>query len=380
MNLKILNEEIEKIKTKLIINGRTTFYIKSNKELLKSLNTKYNNCFKNIQELVYLIQNKNNLENLHIFCSCGNKNKFKSSAIGYANFCSYKCSNASKERLEKRKKYMLEHFGVEYYYQSKEFKKKRKDSFIKRFGTDNPQLLDECKNKKKLTSLRRYGIDNYAKTEESKLKNKITCLKKYGVDSYTKTEECKNKMKKACREKYGVDYFLQSEYCKNKTKETSNKKYGKDYYNQTEEFRQKRYNSLKKHNTFNTSKPEKEIYKLLLLKFPDTIHYYDKDPRYPFECDFYIPQLDLFIEYNGTWLHNKEPFDKNNNKHLKQVENWNKKSQQFNSKGKQKLQYKSAIYVWTQSDPLKLKIAKENKLNYLVFYNIEQFNNWYKNI
>lgn len=380
MNLQELELELPYIKNNLIIKGKKSSYLDVNKQLLNYLNSKYNNCFRNIQELIFILNNECNLQNLHVFCKCGNKNKFLSSVAGYSNYCSYKCSNGSIDRLNKRKQQMLEKYGVEYYYQTEEFKRKRKNSFIKKFGTDNPQSLDEIKNKTIQTSLKKYGVTNYAKTDESKLKNKQTCIKKYGVDSYTKTEECQNKMKSSCLKKYGVSYFLQSNYCKKKKIKTCNKKYRKDYYNQTDEFRKKRYNSLKLHNTFNTSKPEKEIYKFLLLKFPDTIHYYDKDSRYPFECDFYIPSKDLFIEYNGTWMHNKEPFDKNNIKRIKQVENWNQKSFELNSQGKQKLQYKQAIYIWTKSDPLKVRTARENKLNYLVFYNMEQFNNWYKNI
>ena len=30
---------------------------------------------------------------------------------------------------------------------------------------------------------------------------------------------------------------------------------------------------------------------------------------YPFHCDFYIPSLNLYIEYNGSWTHGKHPFD-----------------------------------------------------------------------
>lgn len=32
--------------------------------------------------------------------------------------------------------------------------------------------------------------------------------------------------------------------------------------------------------------------------------------------------LDLYIEYQGTWSHGKEPFDKTNQLHRKQVRDW----------------------------------------------------------
>ena len=34
-----------------------------------------------------------------------------------------------------------------------------------------------------------------------------------------------------------------------------------------------------------------------------------------------------------------------------------------------KKQYKEAIRIWTEYDPLKMKTAKGNKLNYLTIYN-----------
>ena len=44
--------------------------------------------------------------------------------------------------------------------------------------------------------------------------------------------------------------------------------------------------------------------------YPDTIRQY-KDSRYPYNCDFYIPCLDLFIEFQGYWTHGEHPFNPN---------------------------------------------------------------------
>ena len=38
--------------------------------------------------------------------------------------------------------------------------------------------------------------------------------------------------------------------------------------------------------------------------------------------------------------------------------------------------YNQAIYVWTDLDVRKYNIAKQKKLNYLVFYNIKELENW----
>lgn len=128
----------------------------------------------------------------------------------------------------------------------------------------------------------------------------------------------------------------------------------------------------RKNGTFNTSKAEKHILSLLKQKFPCTKYQY-KCEKYPYNCDFYIPELNLFIEYNGMWTHGLEPFDETNINHLKKLSYWLERS--TSSKF-----YTTAIYVWTYLDVRKRLIAQKNTLNYLSFYNLEQFNSWYNSI
>lgn len=49
-------------------------------------------------------------------------------------------------------------------------------------------------------------------------------------------------------------------------------------------------------------------------------------------------------------------------------------------KQKAKDYYKTAINTWTKKDPLKRQIAKDNKLNWIEFFTIEQFLNWFEQI
>lgn len=67
----------------------------------------------------------------------------------------------------------------------------------------------------------------------------------------------------------------------------------------------------------------------------------------------------LYIEYQGTWLHGSEPYNGSNLN-----PEWVKKSNEGSKF------YKNAIEVFTISDPLKRKFAKENNLNFLEI--------WYK--
>lgn len=136
--------------------------------------------------------------------------------------------------------------------------------------------------------------------------------------------------------------------------------------NHTSEVIQKQNNTKRKNKSFNKSKPEDDIYKYLVEEFSeqDVIRNYT-DKRYPFNCDFYIKSLDLFIECNFSWTHGGHWFDENNKADINKLNNWINGNTKY---------YNNAINTWTQRDVKKRKIAKLNNLNYLVFWTPEDFN------
>jgi hypothetical protein len=89
---------------------------------------------------------------------------------------------------------------------------------------------------------------------------------------------------------------------------------------------------------------------------------YNKDERYPFNCDFYIKSQDLFIELNGFWTHNDHWFDKNDKADVEQLGEWESRSGDS---------YVTAIHTWTVRDVLKRAYARKNNLNYVVFWGDE---------
>lgn len=119
----------------------------------------------------------------------------------------------------------------------------------------------------------------------------------------------------------------------------------------------------RENKSFSTSKLEENYYKYLLTIYnkTDIIRQY-KDERYPFNCDFYIKSEDLFIECNYHWSHGSTAFNPNDAECIKRLKVWEEKA-------KTSKYYQSAIDVWTRRDPLKIKCAKENQLNYKVLYN-----------
>ena len=279
---------------------------------------------------------------------------------------------------EKAKKTLKEKYAVEFPLQSKIIKEKMKNTLLHRYNVNHPMYFNDFKEKLKNTNLKRYGVNNtfkrkdikekmiknnlekYGKkyiveTEEFKEKSKQTMLNKYGFEHALQNKDFKEKFKQTSLEKYGVEYPIQSKEIQNKIKQTCLEKYGVEYPIQSKEIQNKMYQTKKERGTFNTSKPEEDIHQFLLDMYPDfTIkRQYSEDKRYPFACDFYIKELDFFIELQGSWTHGKEPYD-----NINIPKNWTEKA-------KTSEYYKNAVKVYTQKDPEKRKAALENNLNYL---------------
>ena len=298
--------------------------------------------------------------------------------------------NKTKESKEKIKQTCLEKYGVEYFWQSDECKEKIKQTCLEKYGVDSPLKSEKIRNKCKQTCLEKYGVDNPAKLEENKEKVKQTCLKKYGTISTTQCKEIRDKIKQSCLEKYGVDNPAKLEENKEKVKQTCLKKYGglapicdpniKNQIKQTclekygvdnygkslkhkinmstimssDEMQEHRYNVMTKNHSFNTSKPEEKLYLYIKEKFPSVKRQYKDKLRYPYNCDFYIPELDYFIELQGYYTHNTHPY--NPNSILDQV-----LVERYKERYGPKCQ---AITIWTIKDPEKRECAKHNHLNF----------------
>ena len=306
--------------------------------------------------------------------------------------------NKTKESKEKIKQTCLEKYGVEYFWQSDECKEKIKQTCLEKYGVDSPLKSKKIRNKGKQTCLEKYGVDNPAKLEENKEKVKQTCLKKYGTISTTQCKEIRDKIKQSCLEKYGVDNPAKLEENKEKVKQTCLKKYGglapicdpniKNQIKQTclekygvdnygkslkhkinmstimssDEMQEHRYNVMTKNHSFNTSKPEEELYLYIKEKFPSVKRQYKDKLRYPYNCDFYIPELDYFIELQGYYTHNTHPYNPNSISDQVLVERY---KERYGPKCQ-------AITIWTLKDPEKRDCAKRNHLNFKEVWSLEE--------
>ena len=259
-----------------------------------------------------------------------------------------------------------------------------KKTCLKKYGVNHPRKNKEknfeITNKHKQTCLDKYGNENYINID----KTKQTCLNKYGVEYSFQSEEVKNKIRQTCLNKYGNYWTFQNEESKLKYKQTCLNKYGvensfcipsvlESFKLRKNEIQYKRDETKRKNKTFGSSIPEQKSYQLLLTKFDknDIIRQY-KDIRYPYNCDFYIISKDLFIECNYFWTHHDHFFNKDNQNDIEELNRMIEKS-------KNNSFYFGAITTWTERDLEKKETALKNKLNYLVFWNINEFNDWIDN-
>lgn len=188
-------------------------------------------------------------------------------------------------------------------------------------------------------------------------------------------------MYKTNLERYGVANPFKNEKILEKIKKTNLKRYGHEKISCTTHVRkiraekqkqtnEKSFKTKKKNGTLgNKSKQEDLIYIHLIQKFKNVKRQY-KSNTYPFACDFYIPELDLYIEYQGNWTHGLKAFDNSKNDNSKLLY-WQEKAKTSNY-------YKVAIKTWTITDPLKRKTAKKNNLNRIEFFTMDEFKTWLK--
>ena len=233
------------------------------------------------------------------------------------------------------------------------------------------------KEKTKLTLIKKYGVDNISKNELIKLQKKQTFIKNFGYENNfcnkdilnkaiknSITKEARNKRHITNNIKYGCDEYLSTTKGKILSEEHKKKI---SIAVSSEEFQNKRNNTLNKNHSWNISKYEELTYNELLkyTNSNDIIRQY-KSKLYPFNCDFYIPSLNLYIECNYHWTHGRHKYSGDEND-IKQVENWKSKNSKF---------YNNAIYTWTVRDVNKRNIAKQNNLNYIEFWNINEVKEW----
>lgn len=287
----------------------------------------------------------------------------------------YKIHKSLEKIEEKSKQRIQQLYGVDNVFQLDWVKEKSKDSNKKKYGTDFACQNKEIKEQIKKTTLEKYGKEYYTQTDEYMNRIQKTNQHKYGVEYVLSSPIIRNKIKQTCIERYGVEYISQLDSWKEKCQNTCEEKYNyktyigsKEYYTKKNDIVKKQYETKRKNGTFGKSKEEDNIFNILKMRFSEVKRQYKSD-KYPFACDFYIPEIDTYIEYQGFWTHGKEPYI-GTDEQKERVKILEAKNTKYNLK---------AIKTWTISDPLKREIAKKNNLKWLEFFNMTQFMKWFEN-
>lgn len=251
------------------------------------------------------------------------------------------------EVLEKRKKTAKENYTEEL--------KERKSKILKKVWEDRPELREA-------QSRRATEMWQDAKTRETKLK---------GIAEANKDPEVSMKRSIKSRAKWQDDE-IRDRMVKHmqETAATPESRKKKSIARNSDSYKQKRYETMKNNNSFNTSNPELRV-KIILESNFNSILYQYKSTLYPFDCDFYIEDLDLYIECNFTWLHGEFPYNEDDQRCKDKLFKWQEKAEQSNY-------YKNAIYTWTDLDVRKLEAFKNNNLSYKIFYKENEVYTWIK--
>lgn len=283
------------------------------------------------------------------FCLlCGNPTKFANLIKGYNLYCSTFCANQSPYRVESIRHTMNEKYGVFNAFQLSEVREKCEKA------ANSP----EAREKAKQTSLKHYGVDNPAKSAVVQEKSRQTCLDRYGVEYSFQSEEVREKSKETMQKRYGVEHNSQIEQNKRRFAISSH----------TTKVEKKRHDTRKA-----TGWLKNKVEKYFLSKIDNAISYKHnyKSALYPYKCDFYFPEFDLYVEINNYWAHGKHFYDNSDKQDVELLEKWKNKTKQS------KDQYAQAIKTWL-GDLDKRDCAMKNNLNYVVLWNYEHIDKFFE--
>lgn len=267
----------------------------------------------------------------------------------------------------KSRKTCFEKYGVEYYGQTAEARKAQSERM---HGN-----LDVFLAKTRATMQKRYGV-NYS-WESAALRNKAysTMQKRYGTSCYCQSDDYRenldsimDKVRNTNMSRYGAPFYVQSdEYKQNvdviqdKIQSTMRDIYGAPVYTQSDDYKQnldkiqaKKNATMRKNGTFSISSVEEHV-----KGFDSFESQYNQDSRYPYLCDFYDKERDLFIEVNASWTHGYHWYDVEKDAFI---------CKKWTAKSKKSEYYVNALEVFTKRDVEKRETARVNNLNYVTLW------------
>lgn len=286
--------------------------------------------------------------------TCGQPTSFISLSEGFRKHCSSKCQSNDPEVVEKQ---------LATFFANPNNTIKARERIIKYNKSEKGRATSSRIGKITggISFKRAHNNDGLKWCEQCKQQTMhvlgIGCMTCFNQNDQHKINICK-----AIQQKYGSQYknVFQVAAIKEKSIKTSLERYGISNPGNSRQARQKANHTMRKNGNYSTYEDGFET-KLKEKHIKYKTQY--SSEKYPFPCDFYLPETDTYIELNIFWSHGKHFFDKNSVEDTQILQQWQNKAKLGHK------QYANAIQVWTKKDPLKKETAMKNKLNYVVLWN-----------
>lgn len=300
---------------------------------------------------------------------------------------------ASSEVRERIKTTMLDKYGVVNASSLPEVKERRRRTVQERYGVDSVLSDPAFRERARQTIREVYGVDNVSQSEVIKARKRESSMRRYGVPSTALDPDVRRRQLETLRRNYpdlpadargpfnapsvqaaarathlarhGVENPFARDDVKDQIRQTVREHYGVDNVMESVEIRARVMDTKRKNGTFTTSSSEDALYELL-VEYVDqndmtVVRQYCDEDRYPFAANFYIPERDLFIELNGSWLHGGHWYESDCEMDQQTVEIWR-------TKGEQSEYYRKALKTWTERDVRKREAARMSGLNYVTLW------------
>lgn len=292
-------------------DGNPNINLAKNKQIVDFINERVINT-KSFSESVYCYLN--DMGSPPKCPVCGNGASYKSFIKGYGTYCSTRCANKDNaaDQSATKKAWSDKHIA--------DIVDKRCNTNLAKYGVSNPAQLEEIKQKIKETCLDRYGVEYSAQSITKREKTIATNLSRYGHDVPTKSDVIKDKIQKTIKEKLGSQYYTstsQSHIPENVIAKLSDR----DWLVSMHVDQNYSAYSISKllgvditvvhsrfvkfniqHHPIKDTMPERMISDIL-KGFDISFIKRDRNILNGKELDFYIPEYNLAIEYNGLYYH-----------------------------------------------------------------------------
>lgn len=207
---------------------------------------------------------------------------------------------------ERAKETLVKKHGVEYPMQAPCIREKRKKTCLERYGVEAVAQSEAFKQKFRATMLERHGVENPLSDPSVRLRIEETCLERYGVRFASQSLASKEASKETCKLRYGVENQMQSAVIKEKVRRTNLVKYGVTCVLHTPEVRK----TVRQRNSAGVSKKETDFFERLARVFEKVDRHVNVAVENATrEVDYYIHDIECFVNYNGTYWHGKNTTD-----------------------------------------------------------------------